>query len=77
MKIGYFLIILIILVKNSVHSMVFSDGLEHLDKLLQKSLRYKHHQLTLFRMGFFWAAHRWEGEQKGPQSLKSVTHTLQ
>ena len=31
---------------NSVHSMVFSDGLEHLDKLLQKSLRYKHHQLN-------------------------------
>ena len=26
--------------------MVFSDGLEHLDKLLQKSLRYKHHQLN-------------------------------
>ena len=46
MKIGYFLIILIILVTNSVHSMVFSDGLEHLDKLLQKSLRYKHHQLN-------------------------------
>ena len=46
MKIGYFLIILIILVTNSVHSMVFSDGLEHLDKLLQKSLRHKHHQLN-------------------------------
>ena len=46
MKIEYFLIILIILVTNSVHSMVFSDGLEHLDKLLQKSLRYKHHQLN-------------------------------
>ena len=26
--------------------MVLSDGLEHLDKLLQKSLRYKHHQLN-------------------------------
>ena len=46
MKIGYFLIILIILVTNSVHSMVFSHGLEHLDKLLQKSLRYKLHQLS-------------------------------
>ena len=46
MKIGYFLIILIILLANSIHGMVFSDGLEHLDKLLQKSLRYKHHQLT-------------------------------
>ena len=46
MKIGYFLIILIILVTNSVQSMVFSDGLEHLDKLLHKSLRYKHHQLN-------------------------------
>ena len=47
MKIGYLLIILIILVTNSVHSMVFSDGLlEHLYKLLQKSLRYKHHQLN-------------------------------
>ena len=28
---------------NLVHSMVFSDGLEHLDRLLQKSLRYKHY----------------------------------
>ena len=46
MKIGYFLIILIILVTNSVHSMVFSDGLEHLDKLLEKSLRYKQNQLN-------------------------------
>ena len=26
--------------------MVFSDRLEHLGKLLQKSLRYKHHQLN-------------------------------
>ena len=26
--------------------MVFSDGLEHLDKLLQRSLSYKHHQLN-------------------------------
>ena len=26
--------------------MVFSHGLEHLDKLLQKSLRYKLHQLN-------------------------------
>ena len=40
------MIILIILVTSSVHSMVFSDGLEHLDKLLLKSLRYKHHQLN-------------------------------
>ena len=46
MKIEYFLIILIILVINSVHSMVFSDGLEHLDKLLRKSLRYKHRELN-------------------------------
>ena len=44
MKIGYFLIVLIILVTNSVQ--VFSDGLEHLDKLLQKPLRYKNHQLN-------------------------------
>ena len=28
------MLILIILVTNSVHNMVFSDGLEHLDKLL-------------------------------------------
>ena len=46
MKIGCFLIIFIILVTNSVHSMAFRDGLEHLDKLLQSSLRYKHHQLN-------------------------------
>ena len=26
--------------------MAFSDGLEHLDRLLQKSLRYKHHYLN-------------------------------
>ena len=26
--------------------MVFSDGLEYLDKLLQKPLRYKHNQLN-------------------------------
>ena len=26
--------------------MVFSNGLEHLDRLLQKSLRYKHHYLN-------------------------------
>ena len=46
MKIEYFLFISRILVTNSVHSIVFSDGLEHLDILLQKSLRYKHHQLN-------------------------------
>ena len=46
MKIGYSLSVLIILVTNSVHSMVFTDRLEHVDKLLQKSLRYKHHQLN-------------------------------
>ena len=37
--------------------------------------------LTLFRMGFFGAAHGWggggRGGQKGPPSLKSVTHILQ
>ena len=35
--------------------------------------------LTLFRMGFFGAAHRWGGRgQKGPpSSLKSATHILQ
>ena len=38
------MIILIILVTNLVHSMVFSDGLEGLDKLLQKI--FKHHQLN-------------------------------
>ena len=32
--------------------------------------------LTLFKMGFFGAAHRWGG-QIGPPSLKSVTHILQ
>ena len=46
MKIGYSLSVLIILVTNSVHSMVFTDRLEHVGKLLQKSLRYKHHQLN-------------------------------
>ena len=46
MKIGYFLIISLILVTNPVHSIVFSNGVEHLDKLLQISLRYKHHQLN-------------------------------
>ena len=35
-----------------------------------------HPLLTLFRMGFFGAAHRLGG-QKGPPSLKSVTHSLQ
>ena len=38
------MIILVILVTNLVHSMVFSDGLERLDKLLQKI--FKHHQLN-------------------------------
>ena len=27
-------------------------------------------------MGFFGAAHGWGGGQKGPHSLKSVTHPL-
>ena len=31
---------------NLVYIMVFSDGLEHRDKLLRKFLRYKHHQLN-------------------------------
>ena len=37
------------------------------------------HLLTLFRMGFYGAAHRWEGGewQKGPPSLKSVANILQ
>ena len=35
-------------------------------------------RLTLFRMGFFGGMHGWgEREQKGPTSLKSVTHILQ
>ena len=38
------MIILVILVTNLVHSMVFSDGLERLDKLLQKI--FKQHQLN-------------------------------
>ena len=33
--------------------------------------------LTMFRMGFFGAAHGWGWGQKGPLSLKSVTHILQ
>ena len=37
--------------------------------------------LTLFRMGFFGAAHGWGGGAKkdggGPPSLKSVTHIVQ
>ena len=32
--------------------------------------------LTLFRMGLFGAAHGWGRGQKGPHSLKSVTHIL-
>ena len=32
--------------------------------------------LTLFRMGIFGAAHRWEGRgQKGPPSLPKICHT--
>ena len=38
------MIILVNLVTNLVHSMVFSDGLERLDKLLQKI--FKQHQLN-------------------------------
>ena len=36
-------------------------------------------RLTLFRIGLFRAAHGWGGggSQKGPPSLKSVTHILQ
>ena len=35
------------------------------------------HTLTLFRMGFFGAAHRWEGGKKPPlPTLKSVTYIL-
>ena len=33
--------------------------------------------LILYRMGFFGAAHGWGAGQKGPHSLKSVTHILQ
>ena len=32
--------------------------------------------LTLFRMGFFRAAHGWRGGQKGLPSIKSATHIL-
>ena len=44
-----------------------------------KHLRLIPNILTLFRVGFFGAAHGWggEGEQKGPLSLKCVTHILQ
>ena len=35
------------------------------------------YSLTLFRMGFFGAAHEWGGGQKGPPSLKSVANILQ
>ena len=34
-------------------------------------------RLTLFRMGFFGAAHGWGRNKKAPPSLKSVTHILQ
>ena len=46
MKFVYFLIILISLFAYLVHTVVVSDGFKHLKKLLQKSLRYKHHHLN-------------------------------
>ena len=40
--------------------------------------QFKYCPLTLFRIGFFGAAHRWVGEggEKRPPFLKSVTHIL-
>ena len=32
------------------------------------------HELTLFRMGIFGAAHKWRRPKKPPPSLKSVTY---
>ena len=40
-------------------------------------LRSESAPITLFRMGIFGAAHGWGGGQKGPPTLKSVTHILQ
>ena len=43
MKIVYFLIT-IIYVTNLIDGMMLYDGEQHLERLLQKSLRYQHHQ---------------------------------
>ena len=49
------------------------------DPNLTNSITTPPKALTQFRMGFFRAAHGWGGGgvgQKGPPSLKSVTHIL-
>ena len=45
MRIVYFLITIIHVTNtNSINGMVLFDGEQHLEMLLQKSLRYEHHQ---------------------------------
>ena len=45
MRIVYFLITIIYVTNtNSIDGMVLFDGEQHLERLLQKSLRYQHHQ---------------------------------
>ena len=47
-----------------------TEGIVELDRVIGQSV------LALFRMGIFGAAQGWGG-QKGPPSLKSITHILQ
>ena len=51
----------------------------HNDNIIEKSFglpAQRHHVgLTLFRLGFFGACHKW-GVAKMPPSLKSITHIL-
>ena len=45
MKIAYFLITIICVTNtNSIDGIMLYDGEQHLQRLLQKSLRYQHHQ---------------------------------
>ena len=54
----------------------FLTMLKNESQLLNASKR-ANQKLTLFRMGFFRAAHGWGRAKKAPPSINSVTHILQ
>ena len=74
-KILLLLIILIVLSETSGSISIASFATVMLPRSKLNSIKYK--TLTLFRMGFFRAAHEWRGVKKAPPSLKSVKHILQ
>ena len=56
--------------------LMLAGSQSHLTYVILINIFYNGFPLTLFRMGFFGAAHGCGG-QKAPPSLKSVTHILQ